>query len=98
LIAERTSGSIRSLREHNIENVALMKIDVEGSELEVIEGITDEDWPSIRQCVVEVHDFDGRVEKMRSIFEKRGYQTVVDQEEWDVHKLLNVFTVYAVRS
>jgi len=86
------------MREHNIEGVALMKIDVEGSELEVIEGIADEDWPRIRQCVVEVHDFDGRVEKMRSIFEERGYQTVVDQEEWGIHKLINIFTIYAVRS
>src|SRR5262249_39665738 len=86
------------MREHNIENVALMKIDVEGSELDVIEGIADEDWPKIRQCVVEVHDFDGRVEKMRSIFEERGFRTVVDQEEWGLHKLINLFTVYALRS
>jgi len=86
------------MRDHNIDSVALMKIDVEGSELEVIEGIADEDWPRIRQCVVEVHDFDGRVEKLRSIFEKRGYRTVVDQEEWCIHKLINAFTIYAVRS
>ena len=92
----RTISEVMS--EHNIEGVALMKIDAEGSELEVIEGIADEDWPKIRQCVVEVHDFDGRVEKMRSIFEGRGYQTVVDQEPWGVHKLLNLFMVYAVRS
>jgi hypothetical protein len=86
------------IRDNNIENIALMKIDVEGSELEVIEGIADEDWPRIRQFVVEAHDFDGRVEKMRSIFERQGYQTVVDQEGTDVHKLINAFTIYAVRN
>jgi len=85
------------IRESHIATIALMKIDVEGSELDIIEGIAEEDWPRIKQFVVEAHDFDGRVEKMKSIFESRGYQTVVSQEEWELHKLINAYTIYAVR-
>jgi hypothetical protein len=85
------------IKEQGIETVDLMKIDVEGSELDVIEGIAEEDWPGIRQFVVEAHDFDARVGKIRSIFENRGYQTIVSQEEWEVHKLINTYTIYAVR-
>jgi hypothetical protein len=85
------------IREHRVSAIDLMKIDVEGSELDVIEGIAETDWPKIRQFVVEAHDFDARVEKIRSIFENRGYETVVSQEEWEVHKLINTFTIYAVR-
>jgi hypothetical protein len=84
------------MREHSISTIDLMKIDVEGSELDVIEGIAEDDWPRIRQFVVEAHDFDARVEKIRSIFESRGYQTIVSQEEWEVHKLINTYTIYAV--
>ncbi len=86
------------IREHDLAAIVLMKIDVEGSELDIIEGIAEEDWPRIKQFVVEAHDFDGRVEKMKSLFESRGYQTVVSQEEWELHKLINVFTIYAVRN
>jgi hypothetical protein len=75
-----------------------VKIDVEGSEWNVLEGIAEEDWPKIRQFVVEAHDVDGRVEKMRSVFENRGYRTVVSQEDWELHKLINAFTLIAVRS
>jgi hypothetical protein len=86
------------IREREIAAIALVKIDVEGSEWDVIEGIAEEDWPKIRQFVVEAHDVNGRVEKMKSVFESRGYRTVVSQEDWELHKLINAFTIIAVRS
>jgi len=85
------------IREQQVNAIDLMKIDVEGSELDVIRGIEPEDWPKIRQFVVEVHDIDGRVEAMRSIFEHHGYRTVVDECEWETLKLINNFTIFAVR-
>ncbi|MCI0661272.1 MAG: FkbM family methyltransferase [Acidobacteria bacterium] len=85
------------IREQRLATIALLKIDVEGSELDVIEGIAEEDWPRIRQCVVEVHDYEGRVQRMKAIFESRGYRTIVSQEDWEAHKLINTFTIYAVR-
>jgi 31-O-methyltransferase len=85
------------IREHRLETVDLIKIDVEGSEPDVINGIAEADWPKIRQLVVEVHDVAGRVAAMKSLFESRGYCTTLDQEEWEVHKLINVYTLYAVR-
>ena len=85
------------LRECNIERVDLMKIDVEGSELDVIRGIDDGDWQKIKQFVVEVHDIDGRVQTMQAAFESQGYRTTLDQEDWELHKLLRIYTLYATR-
>src|SRR5262249_12272544 len=48
-----------------IERVDLLKIDVEKSEFEVLEGIEEEHWPKICQVVVEVHDIEGRLGKVR---------------------------------
>jgi hypothetical protein len=102
IFLQRAECSLRTvsevIREQNVETPDLMKIDVEGSELDVIRGIDPQDWPKIRQFVVEAHDIDGRIELMRSIFENHGYQVTVGQEDWAVHKLINVFTIYAVRS
>ena len=101
IFLERTECSLSTvsevIREHNVEAIDLMKIDVEGSELDVIRGIAPDDWPKIKQFVVEAHDIDGRVELMRSIFENHGYRTTVSQEDWAVHKLINIFTIYAVK-
>jgi FkbM family methyltransferase len=101
ILLERTECPLRTvsevIRENNVGAIDLMKIDVEGSELDVIRGIATEDWPKIRQFVVEAHDIDGRVELLKSIFENHGYRTTVGQEDWAVHKLTNIFTIYAVR-
>ena len=35
--------------EHSLERVDLLKIDVEGAELDVLRGIDQKDWPTIRQ-------------------------------------------------
>jgi hypothetical protein len=83
--------------EYDVETVHLMKIDVEGSESDVINGIAEQDWPKIRQFVVEVHDVSGRVAAMRDTFDRHGYRTVIDQEDWALHKLLGIYTLYAFR-
>lgn len=41
--------------------VRLLKVDVEGDELEVLRGIDAFDWPAIDQVAVEVHDVDDRL-------------------------------------
>jgi FkbM family methyltransferase len=85
------------LREHAVDSVDLVKVDVEGSEMEVLEGIADEDWPRLRQLVIEVHDIGGRVERIRMLLEARGFDVVVEQEEWATLRLLGLHNVYAIR-
>jgi FkbM family methyltransferase len=46
------------LSQANISQLDLLKIDVEGAELAVLQGIDDGDWSKIRQMVVEVHNAD----------------------------------------
>lgn len=85
------------IREYELDRIDLMKIDVEGSELDVIHGIEAHDWPRIRQLVIEVHDVDDRVKTMVNLLTDKGYRTTVDQEDWALHKLMNIYTLYATR-
>lgn len=69
------------LRELEIPWVDLLKIDVERAELQVLEGIEDQHWPRIRQLVVEIHDQDGRLDRIRELLARRGFTRLeVDQE------------------
>lgn len=83
------------LREERIERVDLLKIDVERAELDVLRGISEGDWPAIRQIVAEVHDEDGRRELISGELRARGFCVVAEQEPrmrgTDVH------LVYATR-
>lgn len=51
---ERLSELLRR-RGHLTRPVAFLKIDVEGAEMDVLEGIDEGDWPRIHAVVVEVH-------------------------------------------
>jgi len=48
----RTLGGI--LREHSVERIDLLKIDVEGAELDVLAGLEDSQWPLVRQLAMEI--------------------------------------------
>jgi amino acid adenylation domain-containing protein/FkbM family methyltransferase len=84
LRTERVSCRLRTvsgvLAEEGIERIDLLKIDVEKSEMEVLAGVRDEDWPKIRQVVVEVHDEDGRLERALALLLRHGFEVVAEQE------------------
>jgi hypothetical protein len=86
------------LRSLDVPRVDLLKIDVEGSEWEVLAGVEPDLWKRIRQVVVEVHDVTGRVGAVDQLLKQQGYETAVDHEDWAVHALLGVASVYAWRT
>ncbi len=85
------------MRVEGVERIDLLKVDVEGSEWEVLRGIDNEHWARVRQLVVEVHEVDGRVEAVRGLLASKGYEVVVDCEDWAMHPLLGIYTVFARR-
>ena len=86
------------LTELDVTRVDLMKIDVEGAELDVLEGIGASDWQRIKQIVVEVHNVDGRVERIVGMLREQGFNVTIDQEDRPLKKLLQIHMVYARRS
>lgn len=67
------------LRSENVECVDLLKINVEKSELDVLNGLSAEDWEKIRQIVLEVDDAD-RMARLLRLLEKHGYDCVAEQD------------------
>jgi hypothetical protein len=86
-----------ALRQHAIESVDLVKVDVEGAEMDVLEGVADADWSRLRQMVIEVHDVDGRLDKIRTLLETKAFAVAVEQEDWATLRLRGLHNVYARR-
>lgn len=80
---------------HGIERIDLIKIDVQKSEFEVLEGIAPHHWPRICQMVIEVHDFDGRVQRVANLLQSHGFQVTVEQEL--LYEASNISIVYGIR-
>ncbi|MGH9970309.1 MAG: FkbM family methyltransferase, partial [Pyrinomonadaceae bacterium] len=100
LESEEYSCPLRALSEviaaEGIERIDLLKLDVQKSEMEVLEGIAEEDWKKIRQIVVEVHDLEGRLSRIKELLEGHGFLQAVEQEQ--LLEATNQYTVYARRA
>jgi FkbM family methyltransferase len=89
----RTLSSV--LREQGLDRVDLLKIDVERAELDVLLGLRDEDWPLIRQIVVEVHDKGRRGALVVKELRRRRFRIATEQEP--LMRGTDVHVVYATR-
>jgi FkbM family methyltransferase len=78
------------------ERVALLKIDVEGAELDVLRGVDARHWPLIDQVVLEVQDLDGRLDAIRGLLTGHGL-TVQVRPAPLIPADIRTYVVHAVR-
>jgi len=80
-VSESRSAQVRTIssiiRECGITCIDYLKIDVEGDELSVLEGIEEIHWPFIRQVVVETHT-ELLKEKAHEYIASRNYEIYTD--------------------
>ncbi len=55
-----------------LDRIDLLKLDVEGAEVDALAGISPDDWPKIAQIVAEVHDGPRDFETVTSLLAARG--------------------------
>lgn len=83
------------IRDENVEQIDLLKVDVEKSELEVLLGIDDADWDKVKQVAMELHDIDGKLEKIKTLLTKHGF--IFDIEKEDVLEETHLYNIYATK-
>ena len=81
------------IRTHEISRVDLLKIDCEGAEEEALLGLSEADWGIIDQAVIEVHDIDGRLQRVVDLLNLHGLteQVVEKEEALENTRLSNVY-------
>jgi amino acid adenylation domain-containing protein/FkbM family methyltransferase len=84
-----------TIRRERVAEIDLLKIDVEKSELEVLQGIESAHWPLIRQVVIEVHDVDGRLDHVIRLLNRNNFLIEVEQD--CLLETSGMFNVYARR-
>ncbi len=85
------------IEENNIEQIDLLKINVEKSEHEVLKGIGEENWKNIRQIAMEVHNIDGRFAQIKNLLEGHGYQISIEKD-WSLEATADTnYYIYAIR-
>ncbi|WP_028922303.1 FkbM family methyltransferase [Pseudonocardia acaciae] len=78
-----------------VESIDLLKLDVEKSELDVLRGLDERDWPKVRQVVAEVHDIGGALKSFTALLEVHGFDVETEQDE--LLRGTEIFEVFAFR-
>ncbi|HXC70887.1 MAG TPA: amino acid adenylation domain-containing protein, partial [Pyrinomonadaceae bacterium] len=99
LVSEPVECRLRTISdviaEEGVEQIDLLKIDAENSELHVLQGIVPSDWAKIKQVVVEVEDREQRLEQITDLLRSNGFELAIEQDQ--VLADTKLYKVYAVR-
>ncbi len=83
------------IREEGVIRIDLLKVDVEKSEMDVLAGLDEDDWPKLQQAVLEVHDLGDRLQQVADLFRTHGFTVTQDQD--DLYRGSDRWNVYALR-
>ena len=87
------------ISEHRLERIDVLKVDVEGAEVAVLQGITTAQWDIVRQVVVEVEYFATK-DRVVDMLEAHGFTTywyASERERYNTERS-EVCMVYAWRA
>ena len=85
----------RSIQDCKIRKIDLLKIDCEGNELKVLNGIQQSDWDIIKQIVVEVHDINGSLDYVKKLLNEKNYKVdVIKEASMQKTSLYNVYAYH----
>lgn len=86
------------IERHDVATIDLLKIDVEGAELDVLRGLKDEHWERIKQVSMEVHDWGGKLKRIELLLRQKGFRSVTyDRRQAFKQAGLRNYDLYAVR-
>ena len=66
----------------NLRRIDLLKVDVEGAELDVLQGLDDKHWDLINNIVVELCDSKGEFAVAKALLDSKGFMVTTERPDW----------------
>ena len=75
-VASKATTLSRVMGTDGLDRIDALKVDVEGAELDVLEGISYAHWGCVRQVALEGHDQDGRLDRVKALLSRHGFDRI----------------------
>jgi hypothetical protein len=62
------------ISKRQLDRIDLLKIDAEKAEVPILKGISEADWPKIKQVVIEVHDLKHDLPWIKQCLSQQGFE------------------------
>ncbi|HEY9062654.1 MAG TPA: FkbM family methyltransferase [Pseudobacteroides sp.] len=85
------------IRENQIQQIDLLKVDVGGSEFDVFSGLDNSDWNRIKQIVVKLPLGGGKLSELKNLLGINGYHNIRIEEQQESIKSMSFVLIYARR-
>lgn len=80
------------IQQTQLTTVDLLKIDAEGAELAILNGIAKTDWGKIKQITMEVHKKDD-LSKVAYLLKSKSFNIVIEEDK----QLKEIYSLFAIR-
>ena len=80
---------------NNIQQIDLLKINAEKSELNILNGIEKNDWSKIKQIILEVNNLKGSLKQITEKLTQNNFDIIIEKE--DRKRTSYLFNIYARR-
>jgi FkbM family methyltransferase len=81
---ERVRCDLRTISQvidqFRLDRIALLKLDIEGSELAALRGIDEAHWPYVQQIVAEIHDPRRDLSHITQMIEQHGFTVAIERD------------------
>jgi FkbM family methyltransferase len=95
----RATTLSRVIETEGLERIDVLKIDVEGAELDVLGGISSVHWARVRQLALEGHDEGDRLPRVKELLARHGFDHVeLRTPEGQAERELNNYLLLARRT
>ena len=65
-----------------LKQIDLLKVDVEGAELDVLYGLDEKHWPLVQNVVMEIYDMHDHTKEAEQLLVSKGFAVTKEDMEW----------------
>lgn len=71
----------------DLKSIDLLKLDIEGAEVDALRGLRDDHWKMTQNIIMEIFDVEGRLQEAEGLLKSKGFVVEASLAKWSPKKI-----------